>query len=236
MVALLLAVRVVPIGSPLPAAVVCLAIEPMTVWIFLLGLLVAAVVVLQLWRWRRRPAALPQDRTLFSLCTGDIVQFEGRDWVVEDRLLYSDAGFEWLEYLLRDGNDGRWLSVCEDDWLEVSWLESVSSSELAPASFAGSGAGRFPARLQLDGVTYALKEQGQASISSSARVMNRRQSGCRYADYTGTGGLVLSLEQWDQAAAAASGEPPDPPELTVGRLIDPALLTLLPGDGRSVYR
>jgi hypothetical protein len=208
----------------------------MTVWILLLGLLVAAVVVLQLRRWRRRPAALPQDRTLLTLCTGDIVQFEGRDWVVEDRLLYSEEGFEWLEYLLRDGNDGRWLSVSEDDWLEVSWLESVSASALAPASLAGSGAGRFPARLQLDGVTYALKEQGRASISSSARVMNRRQSDCRYADYTASDGQVLSLEQWDLASAAAAGQAPDPPELSVGRLIDPGQLTLLPGDGRSVYR
>ncbi len=208
----------------------------MTVWILLLGLLVAAVVVLQLRRWRRRPAALPQDRTLFTLCTGDIVQFEGRDWVVEDRLLYAEEGFEWLEYLLRDGTDGRWLSVSEDDWLEVSWLESVSASALAPASLAGSGAGRFPERLQFEGVTYALKEQGRASINSSARVMNRRQSGCRYADYTASGGQVLSLEQWDLASAAAAGQAPDPPELSVGRLIDPGQLTLLPGDGRSVYR
>lgn len=207
----------------------------MTVWILLLGLLVAAVVVLQLRRWCRRPAALPQDRTLFTLRYGDIVQFEGRDWVVEDRLLCAEEGFEWLEYLLRDGNDARWLSVSEDDWLEVSWLESVSASALDPASLAGSGAGRFPARLQLDGVTYALKEQGRASISSSARVMNRRQSGCRYADYTASGGLVLSLEQWDLAAAAAAGQTPDPPELSVGRLIDPGQLSLLPGDGRSVY-
>ncbi|MCP9883688.1 DUF4178 domain-containing protein [Synechococcus sp. ATX 2A4] len=208
----------------------------MTVWVLLLALLVAAFVVLQLRRWRRRPAALPQDRTLFTLCTGDIVQFEGRDWVVEDRLLYNEEGFEWLEYLLRDGTDGRWLSVTEDDWLEVSWLEGVNASELALAPLVGPGAAHFPAHVQFDGVRYALKEQGQASISSSARVMNRRQSGCRYADYTAAGGLVLSLEQWDLAAAAAAGQAPDPPELSVGRLIDPALLTLLPGDGRSVYR
>jgi hypothetical protein len=56
---------------------------------------------------------------------------------------------------------------------------------------------------------------------------------CRFADYTGPGERVLGLEIWTQAGAG----PGDAEiEATAGRLIDPRSLTLLPGDGRSVYR
>ena len=43
-------------------------------------------------------------------------------------------------------------------------------------------------------------------------------------------GRVLSLERWEE------GDDPGPPELSLGRRIDPAAPLLLPGDGRSVYR
>jgi hypothetical protein len=201
---------------------------PMGVWVLLVLLLLAAFALRAVQRQRRRqPQDLPQARTLFDLRTGDIVQSEGRDWVVEDRLLYDDAGFQWLEYLLRDGHDGRWLCVCEDDWLEVSWLEA-GPTELAQA--IDRDPIPFPGRISWQGIPYELKEQGHATVSSSSRTMNRRLSGCRYGDYEGPEGRVLSVERWEAEPTDAEAE------VTLGRRIDPAALTLLPGDGRSVYR
>ncbi|CAK6691289.1 DUF4178 domain-containing protein [Synechococcus sp. CBW1107] len=213
----------------------------MGVWVLLVLLLVAAWALRQLQKRRRRPAALPQERTLFDLRTGDIVQADGRDWVVEDRLLYDEEGFQWLEYLLRDGSEGRWLCVCEDDWLEVSWLER------GPAELARQLDRQplpFPGTITWEGVTYRLKEQGRAAVSSTSRTMNRRLSGCRFGDYEGPDGLVLSLERWD--GGSPGSRPPAPgselepteneAEVTLGRQLDPASLVLLPGDGRSVYR
>jgi hypothetical protein len=197
----------------------------MAVWLLLLLLLLVAValVLVRLTRLRRRAPRL-QGRTLFNLTTGDIVQRDGRDWVVEDRLLYDDEGFQWLEYLLRDGTDGRWLCVCEDDWLEVSWLEDVPAAELEGLT------ADFPEHVRCRGQLYRLKEKGRASVTAAARVMNRRLTGCRYGDYEGDDGRVLSLERWEE------GEDPGPPELSLGLRIDPAAPLLLPGDGRSVYR
>ncbi len=196
----------------------------MGVWLLLLALLLAAFVVLQVQRRRGRPAAPSlRPRTLFDLRTGDIVQFESADWVVEDRLLYEDDGFQWLEYLLRDGAEARWLVVCEDDWLEVSWLEA--GPEPLARQLAAE-ADPFPPLIRWEGVDYALKEQGRARTSSSSRTMNRRTGACRYGDYGAEGQRLLSVERWDD----------DPPEITWGRRIDPALPVLLPGDGRSVYR
>jgi hypothetical protein len=192
-------------------------------WVLLLLILGAALALLRLQRWRRtRPARLPVARTLFDLRTGDIVQVEASDWVVEDRLLYDDDGFQWLEYLLRDGAAARWLVVCEDDWLEVSWLED------GPAGLAQQlgDSGDFPQRIEWDGVVYGLREQGRARVTASARVMNRRLNGCRYGDYEGPDQRLLSVERWEE----------DAPDVTLGRRIDPSSLTLLPGDGLSVYR
>lgn len=216
---------------------------PMGVWVLLVLLLVAAWGLRQLQKRRQRSVAkLPQEsleRTLFDLRTGDIVQADGRDWMVEDRLLYDEEGFQWLEYLLRDGSEGRWLSVCEDDWLEVSWLER------GPAELALELDRQplpFPGQITWEGVSYQLKEQGRAAVTSSSRTMNRRLSGCRYGDYEAPDGLVLSLERWDGGSPGSRpptpGSEPGPAEaeVTLGRLLDPASLVLLPGDGRSVYR
>lgn len=191
--------------------------------LLLLVLVAAAAVLLAVQRRRRlrqtrqRRLAL-RERTLFDLQQGDIVQAEARDWVVEDRLLY-DEGFQWLEYLLRDGDEIRWLVVCEDDWLEVSWLETVTWVPPLPP----------PRQLDWQGRLYTLREQGQADLTSSLRSLNKRPGRCRYADYVAPEGYVLCLELW------GSGTDQEV-EVTAGRRIEPTSLSLLPGDGRSVYR
>ncbi len=202
-------------------------IDTMAVWFVLALLLLVAGALLLLRRERlSRTAPKLQTRTLFTLATGDIVQHGGRDWVVEDRLLYDDDGFQWLEYLLRDGDEGRWLCVCEDDWLEVSWLADAPARELEGLS------ADFPDVLRCRGQLYRLRETGRATVTAAARVMNRRLQGCRYGDYEGEEGRVLSLERWDDEEEDVSS----PPEVSLGRRIDPSAPVLLPGDGRSVYR
>ncbi|WP_043368456.1 DUF4178 domain-containing protein [Cyanobium sp. PCC 7001] len=189
----------------------------------LLVLVAAAGLLLALQRFRRlrgrRRRAAVRERTLFDLQLGDIVQADGRDWVVEDRLLYEEEGFQWLEYLLRDGDEGRWLVVNEDDWLEVSWLETVPFTPPRP----------LPRQLEWEGEALTLREQGQATVTARLRTLNKRPGQCRYADYVGSGGRMLCVELW------GSGEDQEA-EVTAGHRIEPTSLTLLPGDGRSVYR
>lgn len=174
-------------------------------------------------RHRPRKGEMPAQRTLFNLQVGDVVQRDMRDWIVETILLFDQSGFQWQEYYLRDGDDGVWLVVVDDDRLELSWMHQVPSHQVSIA---------FPLRdrLTYDGVDYRLEEKGLATYSKLSR--GSTQGGpCRFHDYVAEGGRVLSVELYVQDAAVETGEI----ELCLGERINPESLRILPGDGRGVY-
>jgi hypothetical protein len=156
------------------------------------------------------------NRNVFSLQIGDIVQYDLRDWVVEGKLIYTEEGFSWFEYMVQDGDDICWLAVSEDDTVEVSWLQTVTDLEIS---------GTPPRTIAYNGVTYEQEDDGVASMKRIGTVQRKRAELCRYYDYEGPGRLVMSIENWD-------GEI----EVSIGRSIRPSELTLLPGSGETVYR
>ena len=160
------------------------------------------------------------ERTLFTLQIGDVVQYEQRDWILETVYRYQQDKFEWIEYLLRDNDDAAWLVVVEDDWLEVSWLTPVPEDqlciELPP-----------PRYIDHQGISYSLREKGEAKYSTEGRV-NNQEGSCRFYDYQTKDGLQLSLEEYDSARDGGL-------DINVGRKINSLDLSLLPGDGKSVY-
>lgn len=162
------------------------------------------------------------ERTLFNLQVGDVVQYLQRDWILETVYSYQQDDFEWFEYLLRDGTDVAWLVVVEDDWLEVSWLIPVDEHELQIRIPP-------PTVIRHRDVIYQLKESGKANYSTVGRVNNQAGS-CQFFDYRSPDGQVLSLELY-----GASAEEMGDLDVCIGAAIDPRLLSLLPGDGRSVY-
>jgi Domain of unknown function (DUF4178) len=166
--------------------------------------------------WGGQRRSLPSlNRTVFNLQIGDIVQYDGADWVVEGQLTYHDQGYTWLEYLVQDGDRRRWLSVEEDDRVEVLWLETVTHLDIS---------GTPPKQLQVDALTYHQVETGTAQMTRVGTTLNRRSQTCRYYDYAGPDGQALSVENWQGDV-----------EVAIGHQIRPSALTLLPGDGRRVY-
>ena len=160
------------------------------------------------------------ERTLFSLQIGDVVQYQGRDWILETIYRYQQDRFEWVEYLLRDNNDAAWLVVVEDDWLEVSWLTPLTEDQLRIKLPP-------PRYIDYEGAYYSLREKGEAKYSTEGRVKNQAGS-CLFYDYQTTDGSILSLEVYDSKNEGSL-------DINAGRKIDSRDLTLLPGDGRSVY-
>lgn len=155
-------------------------------------------------------------RNIFNLQIGDIVQHMGIDWVVEGKLTYRVGEYSWFEYMLQDNNQIRWLSVDEDDTVEVALLETTNQLDVSQSP---------PSQLTFADENYKCVDSGVASMTREGTVLRRTAQTCKYFDYEGyNGDKVLSIEIWD-------GEI----EVTVGYRINPRCLTILPGDGNQVY-
>ncbi|MGD1849570.1 MAG: DUF4178 domain-containing protein [Cyanophyceae cyanobacterium] len=160
----------------------------------------------------------PPDSTaiLFDLRIGDIVQYFDEDWIVEGKMTYNDDGFVWMEYLLQLGDRALWLSVEEDDYLETCMLDPVKDLDIS---------GEPPQQLTYQGNEYRLDEASEANMTRLTSTGQRTSEKCKYYDYEGPDGLVLSIEDWGGQR-----------EISAGKSVPPRSLTILPGDGQSVYR
>lgn len=185
-------------------------------------LIVVVILAVGIWLFARQrqvagqPESPPLQRTLFDLHIGDIVQHKGTDWAVEGKLIYDQDGFIWQEYLLQDGLRRVWLSVEEDDWLEVALME--------PTKLLNISSTEPPQELEFQGDAYRCVESGTARMTRMGEVSRPQAEQCRFFDYEGPDEKLLSVEDW-------SGEL----EVTVGKKILPRDINILPGDGASVH-
>ena len=165
------------------------------------------------------------DRNIFNLEIGDIVQYEGFDWFVEGKLIYNIGAYAWFEYLLQKSDLAEsnvlsdhicWLSVEEDDLVEVSILKNVDIPEI--------NSDPPPETLTYLNVDYHLADSGTATMLRLGNTLKRQAESCNYYDYKAVDNLRLSVEFWDRDI-----------EVTVGQKINPRILNLLPGDGQQVF-
>lgn len=162
-------------------------------------------------------SASPANRNVFNLQIGDIVQHMAIDWVVEGKLIYDDDGYIWYEYLLQDGERISWLSVDEDDTVEIALVEPTNQLDISSIP--------PPNPITYDGETYRQVEAGTAKMTRVGTTLRRTAERCQYYDYEGTGNKVLSIEVWGSDT-----------EVTVGESVNPHSLTILPGSGERIYR
>ena len=189
---------------------------------FLIFLIIGAgIVLLILQQQGKLPAGkstsgkLPAaERNLFNLEIGDLVQYQGDDWFVEGKLIYNDSGDTWFSYFLQNDDDICWLSVEEDDLVEVGiYKKIVMDLDNPPAT-----------TLEYLEEKYQQSGQGVAVMKRLGNTLDRQEETCEYYDYEGDRNLRLSVEVWD-------GEI----EVSAGEKINPRMLTFLPGDGQRVY-
>lgn len=196
-------------------------------FILILGFFAALFIWLQfrskrmsVGRHARLKGKQPTERTLFNIQIGDVVQYQERDWILETIYRYQQHQFECIEYLLRDNDDAAWLVVVEDDWLEVSWLTPVPEDQLRLSL-------PLPNVIDYEGISYLLKERGEAKYSTEGRV-NNQKGNCTFYDYQTVQGFKLSFELY---GSDEDGEL----DVNIGRKIKSQDLSILPGDGQSVY-
>lgn len=135
------------------------------------------------------------------LAPGDVVNYELVDWIVERTMDFDQEGFRWVEHMLTDTESGRklWLSVEDDDGLEVAIYERIRNPDLIPDSRT----------LMHDGVTYERDERGTASFATRDESGPVDSGTVEYADYS-DGPRQLALERYGSAATW---------EASVGRVI-----------------
>ena len=145
----------------------------------------AAVAVVVLARRARRaqqaraPEAVgpfradPRGISVRDLGVGAVVSYEGKDWVVRGSLELEEDGFTWHEHHLDDATTRRWLSVEDDEELEVCLWERALAPELEPG----------PPSIEHAGVRYTLEEHGRARYRSSGTTGTPDQGSVEYYDY-----------------------------------------------------
>ncbi len=120
---------------------------------------------------------------------GDVVAHDGRDFLVRGTLAMDEDGFTWQEHHLDDTTTRRWLSVEDDEELEIVLWESADAPDLQPGA----------TDLTYDGTAFRRKEQGQATFTASGATGTAPSGSVEYADYT-AGDRRLSFERFGTGA------------------------------------
>ncbi|HEV3002199.1 MAG TPA: DUF4178 domain-containing protein [Solirubrobacteraceae bacterium] len=144
------------------------------------------------------------------LAPGDAVSYEGTDFLVDRTMRFDQGGYAWKEHLLSDAVSGRrmWLSVEEDDGLEVAVWERVPEPDVEPG----------PAELTYDGRAYERQERGSARFRTEQTGGGAGESGTmEYVEYA-AGERLLVFERYGTGAW----------EVSTGRAISEHLLDVYP--------
>ncbi|MGH3439613.1 MAG: DUF4178 domain-containing protein [Sciscionella sp.] len=118
---------------------------------------------------------------------GDIVEIRGHSWAVRGQLRFREGSWQWREHLLEDSDGSQqWLSVEEDPDLVLALWTPVPGATVTPG----------PAAVELDGHRYAAEDDGTAKFEAEGTTGLDAGGTVKYHDYTGTGGALLSFEDY----------------------------------------
>jgi hypothetical protein len=164
------------------------------------------------------PGALPTgsaaptpDGDARALKVADVVAYENRDWIVEGTIRLSQDGFQWQEHRLVDGADTLWLSVEDDEGLEVVVWHRSPPGALEPGA----------ASITHGGTTYTLEERGSAAYTAEGSTGTATSGQMDFADYA-NGDERLSFERWGGDGGW---------EVSTGRVISEHALDIYPSRG-----
>ena len=153
------------------------------------------------------PARGPDRGDVRRLRVGDVVRHGFDDLIIRETYHLTEDGFSWQEHR---ADNGRWLSVEDDDRLEVAWWETIEAS-VEPG----------PETVTLDGVTYRRREHGRATFRSERADGPGPTGSVEYYDYAGPDGQLLGFERF-----TSHGDW----EVSRGRTVNPtAELDIYPG-------
>lgn len=136
-------------------------------------------------------------KDLLHLQPGDILSIDNIDHKVDGVLRFNDHGWHWVEYKLKEGLNTLWLSVEQDDELEISLYQEVVALTVDP-----------PKVYEYKGITYYLQEGSDAIIAEVMGNINVvKGEEIDYYEYCDeTGKKLLSIEIWDGECEMSTGK------------------------------
>ncbi len=146
-----------------------------------------------------------------ALKVGDVVNYENRDWIVEGTLRFDQGGFRWDEHRVVDAGDSLWLSVEDDEGLEIVIWERLRGAALEPG----------PGTFEHVGVTYELDERGHANFTSEGTTGAPGGGKAEFADYA-DGDRRLAFERYGNDGGW---------EISAGSVISEHVLDIYPSRG-----
>jgi hypothetical protein len=156
-----------------------------------------------------KTTALQRRATVFGIEVGDVVAYDGTDYIVTNKLTYEEEGFYWYDYLLADEPTGQelWLSAEDDDGISIGIFREIDLDAIPPV----------PKRLTHDGKTYRQTEHSHARVRLEREDAARDTEGgqVEYWDFEGPGGTYLSVLRWGGSYEASTGVEIDAHELTI---------------------
>ena len=134
------------------------------------------------------------------ITVGDVIRFDGRDFIVRGTIRFDQDGFQWQEHFLDDVEVKRWLSVEEDEGLEIGFWTAIKGADLQPG----------PKSIEYGGKTYELEEKGSARFTAVGTTGTGAGGRVEYYDYQ-AGDDLLAFERygegdWEVATGRTVGE------------------------------
>lgn len=151
--------------------------------------------------------------TVENMRLGDIVSYLGSDYMVEGHLQYDEDGWTWDTFMLKDGEDVKWLSVEWDDELEVVLWTEIEDIDVAPHP---------PETIEYQAEVFTREESGGAKVTRKGQTRRRNDVHMEYFEYEGSNDRLISVEKWGSDIEVSLGQP-----------INPYGLDIYPGSGTS---
>ena len=134
------------------------------------------------------------------ITVGDVIRFDGRDFIVRGTIRFDQDGSQWQEHFLDDVEVKRWLSVEDDEGLEIGFWTALKGADLQPG----------PKTLEYGGKTYQLDEKGSARFTAAGTTGTGLSGRVEYYDYE-AGDALLTFERygdgdWEMATGRSVGE------------------------------
>ena len=149
----------------------------------------------------------PFSRTVLDLSMGYIFEYDLRTWEVTGEYEYDWGDEEFSkEYKVSDGKDSFYLSVDEDDEIELLWCEKVPMRKLGAEIAKNISDGSAPPETIIyEGKSYFLDEESPGYFNDLTKGKNDDwQEFIAWDYYNEDETLNLTIEQWGERSFEAS--------------------------------